>query len=153
MKKQKDRRYFENYFLERFGVEPAVWSNYVIHTGRRSVYIYPKEAEPPEGWQFKARGFRIARLTTAAYKPGNRLLQWLNDSITKNLIELERGELKQLMNRRDIEPQAEHFCSRGYVALVYRKLVVGCGFWTGQKLRTQMSKGICRQFPDAAFSG
>ncbi|MFP4687484.1 MAG: hypothetical protein ACLFN5_05170 [bacterium] len=137
---------FIAFCARRFGVDKRFWGPYFIKLKGRSVYLETRGLQLAPDWSSDGRGFRIARLTTKSFKPGNRFLQWLGGRINKNYVELDMADLKALLNRQTVvskqKPQ-----SRGYVALVYLDIVIGCGFWSGEDLHTQISKALSGEFP------
>ena len=113
----------------------------------KSVYLVSRNISYPAGWKFEGIGLRVARLTTNSFKPGNRFLQRLGKTITRNIIEVTPGELTALLERKEIVPGKVRNCERGFVAISYKTVVVGCGFWSGDSLRSQISKGLAKIFP------
>lgn len=148
----KTSRDFTEYFHSRFGVSPDVWEPYQINIHPNAVYLAPSESPEMDGWNLEAVGFRVARPTTDGFKPGNRLLQYLNDDLKEGVITVTAQELSRILRRDTVEPADDHGLERGFVALQFQNLIVGCGFWTGNKLRTQMSKSISHQFPSIALN-
>jgi len=147
VKKMNERpQNFIDFCQRRFGVDEKLWESYSIIVSNRSVYIEAVGLAVAPDWQTIGRGFRAARRTSRSFKPGNRFLQWLDDKITKNKIELSTSEFESVLERKKIVTGDKPH-SRGYVALFYKKIVVGCGFWSGEDLRTQISKGVSREFP------
>jgi hypothetical protein len=137
---------FIDFCQRRFGVDKKLWESYSIIVSNRSVYIEALGLSEAPAWQTTGRGLRAARRTSRSFKPGNRFLQWLDDKITKNRIELSSSEFELILEReKTVIGDKPH--SRGYVALFYKEIAVGCGFWSGEDLRTQISKGISQEFP------
>ncbi|MGM0380504.1 MAG: hypothetical protein ACQEP7_00805 [bacterium] len=143
----QDAELFVEYFNRRFGVRVNYWEKLEIDVGEKTVYIKPDFFPFPENWQFKSAGFRAARLTSKYFKPANRLLQLLDNEINKNLIPLEASQFRQLVVEREEIPLPRLQLERGYVALKFKNYVAGCGFWTGSRLQTQVSKSLGNQFP------
>ncbi len=147
----QDVELFVEYFRQRFGIRDSLWEPYEIQVGKRTVYIRAQGCGFPEGWKIENSGFRVARLTSKLFKPGNRLLQWLGTEIIKGKLEVNSYEFKKLLERKPVVPEKSYRCSRGYVALQFRGKIAGCGFWSGDKLETQMAKGLSAQFPGRAL--
>lgn len=139
------------YFSDRFGVEETTWEPFQIRVGNQSVHLVAESLHEFR-WDVKDRGFRIASLTTESFKPSTRGLQWLGGKINRNRVEIEASDLQRLLRRKTIEGNETSPLNRGYVALSYRTIVLGCGFWTGNVLRTQISKAQTREFPRAEIS-
>lgn len=143
---KQDADLFVEYFKKRFGVRVSLWEPFDIDVGEKTVYL--KTEFSPGGWEVKASGFRVARLTSKYFKPSNRFLQRLDDEIKESLITPDIEQFKKLIvDRKEIVMSAVDL-ERGYVAIKFNGHVAGCGFWTGDRLRTQVSKGLCSQFPD-----
>jgi len=148
---RQDSTDFIQYFSDRFGVEESIWEPFLIRIGNRSVHLVAGSL-PDLSWNIEDRGFRIASLTTRSFKPATRGLQWLGDRIVRNRVEVERSKLEKLLQRETVAVSGHCQFTRGYVALCYRKIVLGCGFWTGDVLRTQVSKAQTREFPRAELT-
>lgn len=144
--RDKRNRYVA-YFKDRFGVEPATWDSYDLNFRSQSVHLV--DADPPElDWDVKDRGFRIARSTSHAFKPTTRGVQWLGNRITESRVSVGNRGLERLLDREPVTAlEASSFPERGFVAIIFRAVAIGCGFWTGEQLETQISKAHGREFP------
>ena len=147
----QDEELFVEYFGERFGVRKKLWDSFEILVGKRTVYIRAAEEKFPRGWEVENAGFRVARLTSNLFKPGNRLLQWLGEEVKRSIVEINAEEFKKILERKLVVPSLSPGCSRGFVALKFRGKVAGCGFWTGEELQTQISKGLSSQLTEKAI--
>lgn len=85
-----------------------------------------------------AAGIRLLRDTGIGLKPTTYGLQLLDDAVTERRVELSREELERLVFDRET---LDCRLSNGYVALVFRDTVIGCGLVTGEGLETQVPKG------------
>ena len=141
---------FIDFCRRRFGIAEKHWEDYRFQVNARSVYLLAKSTDIDLDWECEARGFRAGRRTSHSFKPGNRFVQLVGDAIRKNKIELTAEEFKKLLKRENIKT-ADKAQQRGYVALFFQGFAIGCGFWTGEELRTQMSKSICAEFPREIF--
>lgn len=117
------------YFRERFGVEvedlEKISGDYWLFTGE-------KYGEP------ESRGFRFLRESEIGFKPTTYALQYLDDRIEKNRVELNEEEFRTLLEGEMIERVMDE---KGYVALVYRDRVVGCGFYMDELVSSRIPKG------------
>jgi len=84
-------------------------------------------------------GFRFVRVTGRGLKPTTYGLQFLDSSISKNLVELDRPEFLKLLRREEMVPREME--NEGYVALSFEGQIVGCGFYKGEKVSSRIPKG------------
>lgn len=138
------------YFRERLGVAEGVWEPYRLRVGNSSVFVRGPDRRIDLDWQQEETGLRIASVTTDAFKPSTRGIQWLGHRVRRNRIPLDDEALRVLLKRRTTRKvDTERVLDRGYVAVFYREWALGCCFWTGDRLRTQLPKGLTRHFPEA----
>lgn len=145
------RARFIDYFTERFGVEPSTWDPYEMEFKSRSVRLL---GTPGSGidWSIETRGFRVARPTSHSFKPTTRGIQWLGDLVTRSRVSVTVREMTGLLERETVVPDATGDVGRGFVAVWFDGIAVGCGFWTGDELETKISKAHGREFPRRVLS-
>ncbi len=88
--------------------------------------------------EFMAAGIRLLRDTGIGMKPTTYGLKLVGDAITERRVELSREDLEALVFDRE---RLDCPFSNGYVVLVFRDTVIGCGLVTGRGLETQIPKG------------
>ncbi|PSH02190.1 MAG: hypothetical protein BRC26_01800 [Nanohaloarchaea archaeon QH_8_44_6] len=116
-----------NYLEERFGVNreelslrmQRISGDYWIHTGTE------------ENLEYETRGIRCVRDTGRALKPTTYALQLLEDHIDKSIIEVDKEELVDLLE--------------GYVAIIFRERVIGCGMYKNEKISSRIPKGRSKE--------
>lgn len=122
-----------NYLRERFAAQvddlEKVSGDFWLFTGE----------EYGEGESY---GFRFLRVSELGFKPTTYALQYLDDKIENNRVELEKEELETLLEGEMIERIME---DKGYVALVYRGQVVGCGFYMDELVSSRIPKGRAKE--------
>lgn len=137
------------YFRRRFGVTEATWEPYRFSIGGSSVFVRGPDSPIEPGWEEEQAGLRVATTTTDAFKPSTRGIQWLGARIRRNRIPLGEQALRVLLDRRTTRSvDLGRVSGRGYVAVFFRGYALGCCFWTGERLRTQLPKGLTRHFPE-----
>lgn len=100
-------------------------------------------------WEEEQAGLRVATMTTDAFKPSTRGIQWLGSGVRRNRIPLSVRALRVLLDRETTRSvDLTRVSDRGYVAVFFRGHALGCCFWTGERLRTQLPKGLTRHFPE-----
>ena len=119
--------------LDRFGIEPANFDDYVIfREGRKGVYITNRDQQPPQkpkpdavGMLFMRTDGKYPKLTTAATLRFGALA-------CKNVVDLQPEQLVAFMGRRDFHiegAQVQNVSGTGYVMLRYQGIVVGLGVY------------------------
>lgn len=137
------------YFRRRFGVRETLWEPYRLRVGKSSVFVHGPNRRVNLDWTQEQTGLRVASLTTDAFKPSTRGIQWLGGEVRRNRIPLDDEALRALLERRTTGAvDTDRVFGRGYVAVFYRGWALGCCFWTGDRLRTQLPKGLSRHFPE-----
>lgn len=124
------------YFAETFGVDRSFWEPYDFHERSGDIWLISDGMELED--EFMAAGIRLLRDTGIGLKPTTYGLQVLGEAITERRVELSRDELEELVFDRE---RLDCPLSNGYVALVFRDTVIGCGLVTGKGLQTQIPKG------------
>lgn len=69
-------------------------------------------------------------------------MQFLGDRIEKNLVELDRDELLQLLDEEMVERKD---FETGYVALKFDGKMMGCGFYKNGKVSSRIPKNRARE--------
>ncbi len=149
------REDFERYFEDRFGIPPSTWERCRVVIGSRSVYLHARGIPEEHPYEVQVAGLRAARLTTESFKPTTALVQRIGERIEKNRVFLSPRALERMIDRelaQETMLEVDSELTRGYVAMYFRELPVGCGFWTGQELRTQLPKALCQNFPREILS-
>ncbi|WP_414838098.1 hypothetical protein ACK3SF_01715 [Candidatus Nanosalina sp. VS9-1] len=86
----------------------------------------------------ETRGIRALRDTGKFLKPTTYALQLLSDEISRNNVELDKEELKEILDGEMVPAEASE---EGYVAIVFEGKVVGCGLYKDEVVSSRISKG------------
>lgn len=130
-----------SYFRDRFGVSEA-WLESLVFAVKDDE-IWAASAPCPEGlYSARLPGLRIARRAPRGLKPTSVFLATLGARITAARIAVDATALHALLmgQRVSIDDQLD-----GYVALVYRQDVLGCGQVHSGKLRALIPTGRRRE--------
>jgi len=129
-----------DYLEERFGVNgeelslrmERISGDYWIHTGTE------------ENLEYETRGIRCVRDTGRALKPTTYALQLLEDHIDKSIIEVDKAELIDLLERREMIERTLDM-EEGYVAIMLGNRVIGCGMYKNEKVSSRIPKGRSKE--------
>lgn len=132
-----------NYFQERFGVSRDQLDGFEI-VKRSGDFWLVSETDEPE-LEYETEGVRFLRDTGNFLKPTTYGLQILGDEISRNMVELERDELVDLLEGDMLEREME---DKGYVALVYQGKVFGCGLYKDGLVSSRIPKGRSKELRD-----
>lgn len=135
-----------NYLEERFKVTEKDLEGLELVENHGDLWLSSKETS---GYELETRGIRAVRVTGIGLKPTTYLLQYLDDSIEKNTVELNDSELKKLLKREEMV--SRRLESEGYVALKYENRVIGCGFYKNEKVSSRVPKGRSQELLNSLF--
>ncbi len=126
-----------SYFAARFGVAEETFSGIVFIP--RTDAIWAASAVPPPSLSSpRPPGLRALRRMRDRLKPTSLFLRFLGERITSSRVELtDPGELRTLLLGgalpTDISP--------GYVAISFRRDVIGCGAVSGGRVKAVIPTG------------
>ncbi|UCF10847.1 MAG: hypothetical protein JSW65_03975 [Candidatus Bipolaricaulota bacterium] len=125
---------------ERFGAPAGALGGLRFVVRRDEIWV--TSAPPAELAEVRPPGMRAFRITKAGLKPTSLLLRRIAPHLRRNVVDLSRGELEQLLLGRSLPCTP----SDGFVALAYAGDVLGCGRCAGGELRcllpTSQRKGL-----------
>lgn len=123
------------YFEERFGVdiEDVEGLEFVKRSGDH--WIRSQEENKLEK---ETEGIRALRDTGKYLKTTTYVLQLLDEKLEKNVVGLNREELKELLNGEMIPVEAS---SKGYVALKFEGKIIGCGLYMDDVVSSRIPRG------------
>lgn len=91
----------------------------------------------PEGVKVHSVGVRLFYLHDRGLKPASFGLSFLGKSISSSRVEVDIDQLEELLLGHEVEAPG---VSNGYVAIVYRGDVIGCGRVRNSVLSAEISK-------------
>ncbi len=83
-------------------------------------------------------GIRFIRRMKIGLKPTTYGLQLIGDRLEKNVVDIDRRELIELLDGGMIEVTG---LTKGYVALRFQHRVIGCGFYKDELVSSRIPKG------------
>ena len=123
------------YLRDRFGVERnEVAAELVMQSGDAWLSSSGTDCETP--------GVRFVRFTGIGPKPTTYALQLLGDTVDRNRVELSEQELNQVLDGEMVDRDVE---SEGYVALVFRGRIAGCGLYRDGVVSSRIPKSRAGQ--------
>lgn len=141
---QNSESYFEevkNYFLSRFGIPESFWIDHTIFFRKDRGWII-NSVILNLGVSFENKisslGFPFIRKLGKNLKPTSWGLIYLGCRITKNIVNLDLNDLREILLRGKII-YSENL-TPGYVALSYENNIVGCGFYRNGIVEGQIPK-------------
>ncbi len=142
MIERADREKITGFLKDRFGIEEEHLEGYHFYEGRRSVWFSTVEMDPEFFGMKKVEfpGIRALRKINGHYKPTTFFLQILGAHATRNLIDLGREELRELLEEGRL---AKDFpgVDEGYVIITYGGEILGCGLYSRGRLKAQFPRG------------
>ena len=139
-----DTEHVLNYINNRFGVKVENLDKFNI-VERSGDFWLISDQELPD-LDYETQGVRFVRDTGKYLKPTTYGLQILDEKISGARIQVNREELKTVLDGNMVEKEME--IGEGYVAIVYRERVVGCGLYKDGLLSSRIPKGRGKELND-----
>lgn len=139
--KESDVKKAWSYLENRFGVEKSDLEGFKIKRVADDYWLVSEQLET--NLEVETYGFRFIRVTGRGLKPTTYALQFLDDRIKKNIVELDREEFLKLLNREEMIPREME--EKGYVALEFENRIVGCGYYMDETVSSRIPKGRGRE--------
>jgi NOL1/NOP2/fmu family ribosome biogenesis protein len=141
---QKSTQEAWNYIEDRFGVEKNDLEGFNITKVSGDYWLVSDQLETD--LEVETYGFRFVRITGRGLKPTTYGLQFLGDRISKNIVELDKQEFLNLLNREEMVPREME--EKGYVALRFEGQIVGCGYYMNETVSSRIPKGRGKELAD-----
>ncbi len=129
-----------NYLEKRFGASRDSIP-YQVRKVSDDYWLVSEQME--NGLEVETYGIRFLRTTGMGLKPTTYALQILQEELDKNIVEVDREELLDLLHRREMIPREME--EKGYVAIKYEGRVIGCGFYMDEKVSSRIPKGRSKE--------
>ncbi|PZN13352.1 MAG: RNA methyltransferase [Bacillota bacterium] len=119
-----------DWFRTRYGVDPAAFEGFHAFAlgSERGIWLARVPRVP--GWpELRSVGIRAVRAHGVTWKPTSFGLTRFAATARRNVVDLDREELRALLEGRRVAPPANlpEPLERGWVALRYDGAVIGCG--------------------------
>ena len=127
------------YCVERFGISENVFEEYQLYEGSKNKIYLIKELINlrfvPE-----SSGLCIFRFDKTP-KPTTNFLQLFGSKIKKNVLDISEANLIEYCKGHDLEINIkENNIEPGFIAIRYKKSVVGCAHWNKNIIKNQLPK-------------
>ena len=133
-----------NYINNRFGVKVENLDKFNV-VERSGDFWLISDQELPD-LDYETQGVRFVRDTGKYLKPTTYGLQILDEKISDARIQVNREELKTVLDGDMVEKELE--IGEGYVAIVYEERVIGCGLYKDGLLSSRIPKGRGKELND-----
>lgn len=131
------------YMKQRFGVDMEEVEGLELREVSGDIWVASEEKTSLEA---ETEGIRAVRLMDIGLKPTTYFLQLLGDRISKNIVELDEREFEALLGGEMVEREMDE---KGYVALMYRGKVFGCGFYMDELVSSRIPEGRAKELAGA----
>lgn len=133
---------FLGFLEERFGLQKEAFSGFSFYEGPDKIYIFSQDLPSKDlaGLKIVQTGIVAGRVfgDRERFKPTTNLLQIFGRFATRNFVELEESEKEDFIRGLDIDGVFE--VDEGFVIVKFREDVLGCGLYSGGKLKNQIPK-------------
>lgn len=120
----------------RFGIPEKAFAGYRFFRKAQSVWMISDYELP--NLSYEALGMRIMNLKDRPWKPTTCALQILGKHATKNLVHLNEAQAMIFLQGKSLPIESN--LEPGYVVVLYRDEVLGCGLNSGKMLVSQLPK-------------
>ena len=135
-----EREEIKEFWEREFGVSSSYLDGYGFYKiGENKVWLFDGEFDGD--LSHEALGLPFLRINQEHPKPTSVALQYLNDRVSKNIVELDKTDARNFVGGETVEREFD-VESLGYVAVRYRDDVLGCGLYFPGELRSQIPKSM-----------
>jgi NOL1/NOP2/fmu family ribosome biogenesis protein len=129
-----------SYFSERFALPEEAFSDFLFWKTAHAYGVISRDAqvESLRSLKIHSIGMVILRKVGRYLKPTTHALQIFGPMARKNVLELEKTTLLELLEKRVIS--LRHSVDPGYVILTHRQDILGCGLALPDRLLHQFSQ-------------
>jgi NOL1/NOP2/fmu family ribosome biogenesis protein len=130
---------------DRFGIPPAIFDVYDCWaTGKRRWWLRDRTSQLPAGLSPQTLGLSFATQTNLGLKPSTAFLQRFGSHIHKNVITLSDEQAVAQFLRGGSQPLSADV-EPGYVHVRFQGFELGCGYYRGGNLESQIPKILRRE--------
>ena len=127
------------YCVERFDMSNNIFKGYELYEGSKNkIYLVQKMANLrfiPE-----SSALCIFRFDKTP-KPTTNFLQLFGSNIKRNILDLNKFELREYCKGNDLESEiVTNNLEPGFIAIRYKKTIIGCAHWNQRIVKNQLPK-------------
>ena len=120
----------------RFGIPEKAFAGYRFFRKAQSIWMISASELP--NLSYEALGMRIMNLKDRPWKPTTCALQILGKHATKNLVHLNETQAMTFLEGKSLPVDTN--LEPGYVVVLYREEVLGCGLYSRGIVVSQLPK-------------
>jgi NOL1/NOP2/fmu family ribosome biogenesis protein len=122
----------------RFGIPLETFDRLAVIEDQETVFVGTPEVMEFDAVRPMRRGIRLARIYPYSLKPTTFGMQVLGGEAARNVIEVSDEQAKLLINGGSLNADVE--ADNGFVLVLWRKLVLGVGFYKRPVLKSQIPR-------------
>ena len=122
----------------RFGIPLETFDRLAVIEDQETVFVGTPEVMGFDAVRPMRRGIRLARIYPYSLKPTTFGMQVLGGEAARNVIEVSDEQAKLLINGGSLNADVE--ADNGFVLVLWRKLVLGVGFYKRPVLKSQIPR-------------
>ncbi len=127
------------YCVERFDMSDKIFQNYNLYEGSKNK-IYLVQKLPNLRFIPESSGLCIFRFDKTP-KPTTNLLQLFGSNIKRNILDVNKYNLIEYCKGNDLEREiVKNNLEPGFIAIRYKKSVIGCAHWNKKIIKNQLPK-------------
>ncbi len=148
-----EREPYINWWTDRFGTSAEIFDRCSMwQRGRASVWVASLDVDPGAADPVDGVGFPLLRVGGRAWKPTSIGLVHFGLGATRNVVELDAGEVARFLAGQEVELATDdprrQLPNRGYIAARYLGVPIGCAEWRPGLIRSALPKGRRNQSAD-----
>ena len=140
--KGSDRNYLLGFLRDRFAIPRSTFASHHLFRRGPTVWLLSKDERLVNliSLQVESVGLPLLRWKKTHLKPTTAALQLFGAHAHKNIVSLEREQLKKLVEEKEIKGQFG--ISPGYVIIVTENVIIGCGLYVPGRLISQFPRHL-----------
>lgn len=148
--KEEDYANLVEFFNYKFGIAKSFFDEYLFIRRGDSIWICSRQIDISflKLVDFERVGLRCCRWTAGFFKPTSFFLQFVDEHINKNRIEMNTEELQMYLRRESFfvtekfEQECEQDFQNGYIAVSFNKQIIGCGRFKDGQVFSEFPKKV-----------
>ncbi len=127
---------YRNFFVEKYGIPKEIMEKYEFFEMGKGVWAFSGGFVSEDKIETVGiRALRIRKLT----KPTTAFIRIVGSYATKNIVYLNEDDSLEFLRGKNI-PYDDVSLERGFVIVRNREDVLGCGYYTGEKIISEIPK-------------
>ncbi len=126
---------YRNFFVEKYGIPKDIMESYDFYHRGKGIWAFSGEFVEENAETIGIRALRIGK----SLKPTTAFLRIVGKHATKNVAILDEISFLKFLRGEDVEYHNVRL-ERGYIIVRNSRDILGCGYYTGEKIISAIPK-------------